>query len=86
MPAIWKENECYLGENLHSFIYSFSSIGKLGHSKCSINPWLLIKQFSMELLVEQVITSAAPMPLSPGDGFRRIFESIAGWLCMVIEI
>ena len=32
----------------------------------------------MELLVEQVISSAAPMPVSPGDGFRRMFESIAG--------
>ena len=37
-----------------------------------------MKQFPLELLVEQVISSAAPMPLSPGDGFRRIFESLAG--------
>ena len=57
---------------------SFGTIGVSNHSIASNNPWSNIKQFSMELLVEQVISSAAPMPVSPGDGFRRMFESIAG--------
>jgi len=60
------------------FKYSFSAVCAMNDSKALNNPWMFMKQFSLELLVEQVITSAAPMPLSPGDGFRRIFESLAG--------
>ena len=48
------------------------------HSKDLNNPWMFIDQFTLELMVEKVLTSAAPMPLSPGDALRRIFESIAG--------
>ena len=53
-------------------------MGRMNHSKAATNPWMFIEPFSLELMVEKVISSAAPMPLSPGDALRRIFESIAG--------
>ena len=65
--------------------YSFSAVGAMNDSKALNNPWMFMKQFSLELLVEQVISSAAPMPLSPGDGFRRIFESLAGKWSFSVE-
>ena len=58
--------------------FSFSKVGNMSYPKSSNNPWAVVKPFSLELLVDQVISSATPMPLSPGDGFRRIFESLAG--------
>ena len=66
--------------------FSFSKVGNMSHPKSSNNPWAAIKPFSLELLVDQVISSATPMPLSPGDGFRRIFESLAGKIRVRVSI
>lgn len=44
---------------------------------CRRSPaWLAIPQWSMELFVEKVISSAG-FPISPGDCLRRIMESFA---------
>ena len=40
-----------------------------------------IRQFTLELLVEKVLASA-PVPLSPGDAFRRVFEAVAGGILL----
>ena len=40
-----------------------------------------LRQFTLELLVEKVLASA-PVPLSPGDAFRRVFEGLAGGLLL----
>ena len=66
--------------------FSFSKVGNMSHPKSSNNPWAVIKPFSLELLVDQVISSATPMPLSPGDGFRRIFESLAGKIIVEVSL
>ena len=47
----------------------------------TVQPMSPIKQFTLELLVEKVLASA-PVPLSPGDAVRRVFESIAGGLLL----
>ena len=58
---------------------SFGSGGMIPQEPItSKNPWRFITPFTLELMVEKVLTSAAPMPLSPGDAVRRVFESIAG--------
>lgn len=47
---------------------------------CQRNPvWTPLNQWSMELLIEKVISSAN-MPLSPGDCLRRVMESVASGL------
>ena len=40
-----------------------------------------LRQFTLELLAEKVLASA-PVPLSPGDAFRRVFEGLAGGLLL----
>ncbi|XP_076348229.1 zinc finger RNA-binding protein-like [Tachypleus tridentatus] len=39
--------------------------------------WERLNRWALELLVERVISSS-PLPLSPGDALRRVFEAVAG--------
>ena len=47
--------------------------------------WQPLRPFALELIVEKSLASAG-LPLSPGDGLRRVFESISGGCILQVNI
>ena len=47
--------------------------------------WQPLRPFALELIVEKSLASAG-LPLSPGDGLRRVFESISGGCILQVHI